>query len=43
MKSINDDNVYQMNDRILHLLEDIHSTLDLYYESDADKDNLVKD
>jgi len=32
MKNINQDNLNKNNERVIHLLEELNSTLDLYYE-----------
>ena len=37
MKQIDRENLKQKNERILSLLADLHSTLDLYCESNIDK------
>jgi len=38
MKNLNQDNINQSNDRILSLVAELNSTLDLYYESDIENE-----
>ncbi len=38
MKKIENDNMKKQNERIISLIEELNSTLDLYYEKNIDKD-----